>query len=506
MRRSHQIGLLLSGAALLYLSHLRWPAHALAWVAPLPWLAVLRARHAASLAPGASREDSPPRPVRSLRFYLLLTALSVAVWSAATYKIVTAPMPGALALAFGAPFGLIQVLPYLLWDRWIARGKEGVAVLAFGATAAVLDWAPGALTPLGVWSAVANTQVDNLPFLQIVSVTGLVGPAFLMATTAAALESGWARRAVTGAFRGALACGIAVLAVHAWGAYRLSSQVEGPMVRVAAVGTDATFQGLPLPDPEELTRIEDGLFTRTAEAARSGAKLVVWTEGATLVTPDREPALRARLQRAARESAVDLVASFIVPVDLAPLRYENKALWVSPAGDVVQEYLKHEPVPGEPAVRGTSPFTAIDSSVGRAALAICYDYDFPYIGLAHARLGVDLVALPSSDWAGIDPLHTQMAAIRAIEGGYSIVRSTRFGLSAGIDWKGRLRAWQSAHESSDRVLLASLPAKRAPTIYSALGDLTVAPFAAILALALAGLVRLQRPARSDPSRAAPVRT
>jgi apolipoprotein N-acyltransferase len=56
--------------------------------------------------------------------------------------------------------------------------------------------------------------------------------------------------------------------------------------------------------------------------------------------------------------------------------------------------------------------------------ALCYDYDFPALAAQHGSLGVDLVALPSSDWRGIDPIHTQMAAVRAIEQGVSIVRST----------------------------------------------------------------------------------
>lgn len=500
MRRASEIGWLLLGAVLLYLSHLRWPAHALAWVAPIPWLVVLRARYGGERGPSAESARGAGDRIRApgaVRFHLLFAGLSIAVWTAATYKIVTPPIPGVMALAFGAPFGVIRLAPFLIWERWIARGKEGIAVLAFGAASAVVDWAQAALTPLGVWGAAINTQVDNLPFLQMVSVTGLSGPAFLMAATAAALESGWARRASAQAFRAALACGVAALAIHAWGAHRLASPIEGPMVRVAAVGTDATFHGLPLPAPEEIARVDEALFARTAEAARSGARLVVWTEGATLATPDREPALRARLSQAAREARIDLVAAFIVPVAVAPLRYENKYLWVSPSGEIVQEYLKHEPVPGEPAVRGTSAFTAVDTGFGKAAGAICYDYDFPYVGLAHARLGVDLVALPSSDWAGIDPLHTQMAGIRAIEGGYSILRSTRFGLSAGIDSRGRLRAWQSASESSGSILTVDLPAKRIPTLYAALGDLTVAPFVSIFVLALAGLVRPRLLARGD---------
>lgn len=83
------------------------------------------------------------------------------------------------------------------------------------------------------------------------------------------------------------------------------------------------------------------------------------------------------------------------------------------------------------------------------------------------------MVVPSSDWRGIDPIHTQMAAVRAIEGGFSVLRSTRMGLSAGIDRHGRMRGWLSSHESSERLLTVTLPASGVVTVYSRIGDALV---------------------------------
>jgi apolipoprotein N-acyltransferase len=419
-----------------------------------------------------------------MRLRLVLLGVSVTAWTVATVKILTAPMPLAMAFAFGVPLGILQGLPYLLWDRVVARGRELLAIAAFGAAAAVVDWSQPALTPLGSWGAAAYTQVDNLAFLQIASITGLLGPAFLIGATAASIEGVWSRRDRKDAWWCLAVCATVVLAVHLWGAIRLATPLDRASVRVAAVSTDATFGGLPLPDAAEQARINDGLFARTAEAARAGAKLVVWPEGATWVDKEGEPVFVERLRDAARANAVSIVAAYIVPRSLAPLRYENKYVWLSSQGDTMEEYLKHHPVPGEPAIAGTAPLQVLETPAGKVAGAICYDYDFPALGVAHARLGADLVVLPSSDWRGIDPMHTQMAAVRAIEGGFSILRSTRMGLSAGIDAHGRMRGWLSANESAENLLLVSLPAHRVQTVYSVLGDWTVLPFAAVLVYAL----------------------
>ena len=93
--------------------------------------------------------------------------------------------------------------------------------------------------------------------------------------------------------------------------------------------------------------------------------------------------------------------------------------------------------------------------------------------------------LPSSDNLGVDPFHTQIAAIRAIEGGYSILRSTRMGLSAGIDPQGRIRGWLSANETVERILITTIPREGIWTLYSKVGDL-IAYLAVLGVLVLTG--------------------
>jgi apolipoprotein N-acyltransferase len=72
-------------------------------------------------------------------------------------------------------------------------------------------------------------------------------------------------------------------------------------------------------------------------------------------------------------------------------------------------------------------------------------------GRWHARQGAELVVLPSSDWRGIDPAHTLMTRVRAIEGGFSLVRSARWAASGAFDARGRVRGWMPATEHNERV-------------------------------------------------------
>lgn len=452
----------LVGLVLVVLAHTRWGVGVLAWLAPVPLFAALRAQ------PG-------------FRFRLAFAGYFVLAWVLATAKIVTGPVPALLALGYGIPIALVHLPAYLLWDALVRRKRDGLAVLAFGAASALLEWAQAELTPFGVWGATPTSQVGQLALLQLLALVGMPGLSFLMHATAAAIEGVWVQRIprVT-----APVMALLLTLVLAWGAVRSVRPITGPEVRAAAVRTDASFAGLPIPSREERERVARVLFERTAAAAAAGAKIVAWTEAANLVLPEEEQGLVREASAAAKGHGIELVIAYIMPISEAPLKYENRLRWFSPQGNERLSYLKHHPVPGEPAVKGAAPAPLLSTSVGPTTGALCYDYDFPALARGHAGAGVGLVVIPSSDWRGIDPEHTEMAAMRAIEGGFSILRSTRWGLSAGIDAHGRMRGQLSNNETEAPFLLVSLPITRQPTLYAQLGNTVLLPLWAMLTWSL----------------------
>jgi apolipoprotein N-acyltransferase len=190
----------------------------------------------------------------------------------------------------------------------------------------------------------------------------------------------------------------------------------------------------------------------------------------------------------------------VIPISTQPLRYRNELRIVLRDGTVLAPYAKHHPTIGEPTIAGTDPARAIDRPWGRIGAAICYDYDFPSIGRALAGAGADVVAVPSSDWRGIDPVHAQMAMLRSIESGHALVRSTRWGSSIAVDGYGRVRAWQSSYEPTHGIMSAALPRSRVGTLYAWWGDLPVGVAAAFI-VGLAGNVLVRTRRRLAPAAA-----
>jgi apolipoprotein N-acyltransferase len=441
-----------AGAAALPMASLKWNVAPLAWVAPVPFL--LFARYHGH---------------RWVNRFWLLTALLVAT-NLMTLKFFTAPIPWIMVPAYGIPIATGLWIVYLAWDAIRRRAGDRWGIYVFPALMALLETASYRLTEFGVWGAAANTQLDDLRLLQLASVAGVGGIGFMMAwtaSTAAALLSARDRAGL----RVHLAALLAVIgAVYTFGSLRLHAEQRGATVRVAGVVADLGPTPAGLPSGPAVAANTDELFERTREAARRGARLIVWNEAATVVEPAAESLFVRRGLAVARENRVDLVIAYIVPLATSQFRMENKYVWLSDGGEVLEVYYKHHPVPGEGSVRGKGPLKGIDRPFGVTAGAICYDYDFPGMALGHAAAGAGLIAVPASDWRGIDPYHTQMARLRAIEGGFSVVRPVRWATSAAFDAYGRSRATLSHFEDNDRIMMATLPVTRVRTIYSRIGD------------------------------------
>jgi apolipoprotein N-acyltransferase len=231
--------------------------------------------------------------------------------------------------------------------------------------------------------------------------------------------------------------------------------------------------GLPLPSLEIRGANQTTLIERTEKAAAAGAKLVVWNEASTAILPDEEAEWNRRLSTLASEQDISLVAAYVVPISESPFRFENKYVIYKPDGSLGYTYNKHEPVPGEPSIKGREEIETVLMQGIELGGVICYDYDFPYLAKAFGRNDADIVAVPSSDWRGIDPIHTKMAALRSIEQGHSVLRSTRFGLSAAINPIGEFTAQMDSFDTNDRVMIAHLPESNLFTVYSLIGDLFV---------------------------------
>ncbi|MFF0388069.1 nitrilase-related carbon-nitrogen hydrolase [Kitasatospora sp. NPDC004615] len=480
--------LLLSGtAAMLFAVGGRWDVAALAWVFPVLLLAFSR---------------------RSGVWWGVLWMWLAHVGAAVFWVWESAIGFNPVVVAGAAGLAAIQTVPFVADRLLVGRLRPWQAALVFPAGLAAGEFLITVLSPFGTaYGSLAVTQYDNLPLLQVVSVTGPYGVGFLV---------GWFASTVLRvrrwpSWRSGVVCGSVLVAVLLAGGARLATDpVGGATVRVAGVspsravteaqqaaleqlaGENVQFREAPASATTPVTdAVENDLLASTRREAAAGAKIVVWPEEAVRTQEAHADAVIAAAQDAARQSGVYLEFGLRVDGTAGSAHDRDEALLIDPNGAVLWTYQKAHPIPGsERFAPGDGRVPVADTPYGRIADVICYDADYP----ALMRVRADLMLVPSHDWREYGGAHTKKAALRAVENGYALVRQDESGVSTAFDSRGRVLATADWFGSDQQTVVAQLPVHGVTTVYARIGDAFAwLCLAAVAALAVTALTRRLEP-------------
>jgi apolipoprotein N-acyltransferase len=499
---------LTAGAILLFFSLLQPSLPVAAWLAPVFLLRFTRTQRSWIGLPTLA---------------LVMCIVMYSKWSIGFAPVSMLGISGAIA-------ALLTLVGYVA-DRWLTPRLAGfAATLVFPLAITSVDWLGSMLAaPLSsyllpslfslgaTWNSPAYTQADNLPLMQIVSLTGMWGLTFLISWFASVVNALWEQIQVGEVFdwrpvrNSVIGFSAVMLAVLLFGSARLAFfPPTAQTVRVAGiVSREDLFATITDLNPQELmpgtgaqrdaartrfTPIVDDLFARSQQEADNGAKIIVWGETAAPVLEEDTIAVIEQASTLARSAQIYLQIALVVfnNTDHFPF-LQNRAIMLDPAGTVVWDYHKAYPTPGENAmvVAGPPIVPFVDTPYGRLATVICFDADFPALVRQAGQAGVDILLLPYKDWASVRIQHAQMATFRAIENGMSLVRPVLSGLSTAVDPQGRMLAQVDAFATSSPTLVTMVATQGRATLYARIGD-NFAYLCVAGLLWLMGLVILQR--------------
>jgi apolipoprotein N-acyltransferase len=222
-------------------------------------------------------------------------------------------------------------------------------------------------------------------------------------------------------------------------------------------------------------QFDDSLFSLTQSAADKGAQLILWAEANTIIYPRHELGLIEKGKAVARKKNIYLLMAYAVlhpgKITEGKKFMENKTVLIGPAGNILNTFYKNKPVPfAESSIPGDGRIPVINTALGKAAVSICYDADFPSLMKQLSESKSDFLLLPSGDWFAITPHHTYMAVYRAIENGCSLIRNVKGGLSVATDYKGEIYSASNFYDKESKQWIFELPVGHVNTIYSRMGD------------------------------------
>ncbi|WP_448100729.1 apolipoprotein N-acyltransferase [Luteibacter jiangsuensis] len=439
------------------------------WLAPLPvlWLA---SRVRTTWAVAAA--------------FLAMTAGSGNLWSY-MYSHIRLPV-GVVVYAMVLP-GLMFALCVLLHKRLLLRGRPFAAVLAVPAMWVTLAFVNNLLSPHGTFFDIGYTQMDALPVIQVAALTGIwgIGTLLMLVVTAVAMLGATqvARRA-KGAIVGA-SLAILVLTL-AYGLWRLDAPATSS-VRIGLVSLDQTGKLVAVDTPEGKAR-QDRYLAATDRLAAEGARVVVIPEGSFATSS----AIRAFATLAQRHGI-----TIDVGVDFQGERgsQRNTAMVFQPNTPSPVMYDKHHLIPGfEDRFAPGNDFQMLDGTP-RTGLAICKDMDFQDFAAAYGQRNAQLLLVPAWDFVEDGWLHSRMAIMRGVEGGFAIARAARSGRLTLSDDRGRVTA-EASSEEGDAELVGNLALRETRTLYARWGNwfawLDVVAVLVLVGLAIAPRTRDSR--------------
>lgn len=430
----------------------------------------------------------------------LATSVACFVWWWTVF-----PLRGIAYAIASIVFGLIALTPYLI-DRALApRLHPLLAVLVFPSAMVTLETLTMLFSPFSSWGSIAYTQFDFQALMQLASITGLAGITFVVCLFASVVNSR-SRIAYVAYVVVMLAC--VAFGTTRWSLHKGELRIAAITPRIPTYTVRGEAANAPIAAALQSVRkkqqlgndgwgafrtraaaINTELLHATEAEARKGAELVVWSEGAGIIERNDEPQLLREIGDVARRTNAYVVAAFLTLDARGSNTFENKNALVDPQGRVVWTYRKARPVPGmEACVPGDGRIPVAPTPFGRIATAICFDMDFPRL---LRNTDADLYLVPADDWREITPLHSRMAAFRAVEQGVAIVRSTSNGLSVVVDPFGRVTSSANYFDGA-RVMHGTIPLPAgAPSIYARIGDVFAGAIAIVFVALL--LIALRSP-------------
>jgi apolipoprotein N-acyltransferase len=443
----------------------------------------------------------------------------------ANYKVFPFPLPLLAPLTFQT--ALIASLPYGLSILVTRRVRGATASLVFPSLAVLQEYL-SSFSGGGTWGSIGYSQTYNSDLLQLASITGIWGVSFLIywfgAVMALTLRY-WRQERVR--FNAGRTFGLVMVAVILFGEVRTNRFIRKPVETVKVAGITAwnlepllviyeIVYGKHLEvRPEELTQtspalqelnkalalfiedplnskhamshaaleaFQDSMFRIAEKEVYAGAKLIVFSEALMLTIKPHEEKLMEKGKTFARRHGVRVVlgvASFLPgKVEFGSRYVENKAIVIGEDGVVESVFFKNKPVPMvEGSVVGDGEIPVIQTRFGKLAVSICYDADFPGLIRQASLEQADILVLPSGDWKEVSPYHADMARVRAVENGFSLLRPASGATSIACNAYGEILSIRDFYDNGEKVITAHLPVQRIVTVYSLTGD--VLPWACL---------------------------
>ncbi len=353
--------------------------------------------------------------------------------------------------------------------------------------------------PIGVnWGCIAYTQYKFLPLLQITPITGIYGPLFLMAYCSSIVfcisewitENKYEFKKLPAYIKTHTLIFIIILSgvvLYGQSVINRDKHLSGDKIKVALL--QPSIDMLIKTDSSKTMDIVETMKEMTLEAAELKPDIIFWPETSfPALLPESKDAV-SYLSKLSQICGTDMVVG--APQRLADKSLQNSAFHFNSQGELLGSYSKRKLVPfGEflplPSfakkwavfrrVQNFKPGTEASSFKVkniRFGTIICFESDFPECSAQEVNNGARFISVITNDgWFENYPAakhHISWDVFRAAENHVNLVQAANSGISAVIDYNGKILEKKELFEKG--IICRELNLLTSGTFYSKYGNI-----------------------------------
>ncbi|MBN2106493.1 MAG: apolipoprotein N-acyltransferase [Deltaproteobacteria bacterium] len=360
------------------------------------------------------------------------------------------------------------------------------------------------------WALFGYSQFRWLNLIQIADITGVYGISFiLVAANCCMFQACSVFPDIRKSIRMVLPAIVLVALVLLYGSFCLSLYPARPAVNEGhkiGIIQCSILQGDRWKNETQDMQVS-GYLSRTDEAFRQGAGLILWPEAA-LQTYLQEHIPDALLNLLAEHNGMLLLGGPRYTGQAGKYTFYNSAFLLNKSG-IAQVHDKLHLLPfgeffplgfidllrnkytGPRHYTAGSQYTILMSKEGKLGTLLCFEILFPELVRGFVKQGAEIIVNISNDaWFGRTSAHYQhfsMAVFRAVEFRRPVVRSANTGISGHIDAAGRIVATLAPFQEG--VIVCNPGIGTGETFYCRYGDLFAGFCLAVFLLSLAAARR-----------------
>lgn len=382
-------------------------------------------------------------------------------------------IPAPLAIVFTVLLPLIFALLAVATRRVTLATSHWAAVFTLPVLVTSVEYLTFLFSRDGTIISIAYTQCNFLQIVQVASVTGIQGITFLATLVPSAIALIAYRYKLGRSIRPLAYTTAAILCVAlVFGQVRLMGGTTDvtPTSTVGMASIDeSVYKNTLEPNSSKEIAIAGLYINEVSMLANNGAQVLVLPEKALIVNDSTAALILQMFADTAKARQVYIVVGV---TKIKKGYYENNAWVISDEGKLVTDYQKVNLFEGE-AMEGFKPGNAIgllQRNNQTEGVAICKDLDFQQYIHRYAKAKSGVLYVPGWDFVRDGWLHSRMAMMRSVEGGYGMVRNAREGRLTISDYRGQVLYEARSEAKTTTELTGKFSSYHHTTIYSIFGD------------------------------------